>query len=543
MMLKRLRNLLRRDGKPRDAARTPDAPPVHHGPRVVHRPIPNSDLDPDAVKIVQRLTRFDHKAYLVGGCVRDLLLERQPKDFDIATSATPRQIKRVFRNSRIIGRRFRLAHIYFHDRKIIEVATFRSRNGDDDDGQQDAKPRDLLIRDDNEFGTPEEDALRRDFTINSLFYDVNDETVIDHADGLGDLRRRLVRTLGDPRIRFREDPIRILRAIKFAARLGLSIEEETLAALRGATDEIPRAAPPRVLEEINRFCRGGAAHDSFELLESTGVFPVILPELASCCDGNGPEWKLLLAMFSAMDRRTAAGAEVSTGEILAALVLPQLLRRMRDEDGSLRVLQVQEVREMTDEILRPISQRLRLARKDQEYCRQTLATLSRMAPVRRIRRSSRQSIQHRACYPTALHLLETLSGAWGDEFAKIHEHWSQFEPVAAPSRPEESQDRPRGRSRRRGRRGSGSRSRGGRDRGGEGKKVAEGKPSGDRDDKTAEKRPRSGGEGRRRAPTPRHGGRWETETFAAPPASGDEAGLVRFRGDFVIVRNLAGKSV
>src|SRR6185503_17511295 len=172
------------------------------------------------VRIIKRLTRFDHTAYLVGGCVRDLLLDRQPKDFDIGTSATPRQIKRLFSNCRIIGRRFRLAHVYFQNGKIIEVATFRARdNGDAAPEPVEDEPSDLLIRDDNVFGTPEEDALRRDFTINALFYDVNAETVIDHADGVGDVLRRLVRTIGDPVVRFKEDPIRILRAIKFAARL------------------------------------------------------------------------------------------------------------------------------------------------------------------------------------------------------------------------------------------------------------------------------------------------------------------------------------
>src|SRR5262245_54995651 len=256
-MLKRLRDLFGRrrspqpKAVPQQEAEAPAASPpaplpaIHRGPDVVHRPIQPQALDPDAVKIVQRLTRFGHAAYLVGGCVRALLLDRQPKDFDIATSATPRQIKRVFRNCRIIGRRFRLAHIYFQSGKIIEVATFRAHDGE----EVPEEGADLLIRDDNQFGTPEQDALRRDFTINALFYDVNAESVLDHVDGLGDLRRRLVRTIGDPHVRFREDPIRILRAIKFAARLDFTIEPATLQALRRHASEIPRAAPPRVLEE------------------------------------------------------------------------------------------------------------------------------------------------------------------------------------------------------------------------------------------------------------------------------------------------------
>jgi poly(A) polymerase len=235
MVLKKIKALLTRGSKrlrpettkapdtPAPPAAKPEPLSVHRGPEVVHHPVALQDLDPDAVRIVKRLTRFDYTGYLVGGCVRDLLLDLKPKDFDIATSATPRQVKRLFSNCRIIGRRFRLAHVYFQNGKIIEVATFRARDAADGapeaaepeaPGPQGAEDGDdLLIRDDNVFGTPEEDALRRDFTINALFYDVNAETVIDHADGLGDLRRRLVRTIGDPVVRFREDPIRILRAI------------------------------------------------------------------------------------------------------------------------------------------------------------------------------------------------------------------------------------------------------------------------------------------------------------------------------------------
>jgi poly(A) polymerase len=210
MVLKKIKALLERGSKrlrtePRapgpiaaaEPAKPAAPPPVHRGPEVVHHPVSLQDLDPDAVRIVKRLTRFDCTAYLVGGCVRDLLLDIKPKDFDIATSATPRQVKRLFSNCRIIGRRFRLAHIYFQSGKIIEVATFRAKDAVDAAAEAveadaaAAEPRDvpddLLIRDDNVFGTPEEDALRRDFTINALFYDVNAETVIDHADGLGDL--------------------------------------------------------------------------------------------------------------------------------------------------------------------------------------------------------------------------------------------------------------------------------------------------------------------------------------------------------------------
>jgi tRNA nucleotidyltransferase/poly(A) polymerase len=238
-------------------------------------------IDPDADKVVRRLRRYGFTAYLVGGCVRDLLLRRSPKDFDVATSATPSEIKSIFRNCRVIGRRFRLAHIFF-GAKIIETSTFRAnpRQGDSPDDADD-----LLIRRDNVFGSAEEDARRRDFTVNGLFYDVEEEKVIDYVGGLDDLQARMVRTIGDPEIRFPEDPVRILRAIKFAARLGFDIEPDTYAALLRHEAEILQCAPPRVLEEVYRLMRGGAARRSMELLLETGVAQTLAPDLVRMYQG------------------------------------------------------------------------------------------------------------------------------------------------------------------------------------------------------------------------------------------------------------------
>ncbi len=236
-------------------------------------------IDADADRVVRKLTRAGYKAYLVGGCVRDLLVGRTPKDFDVATSATPNEIKSTFRNSRIIGRRFRLAHVFFGS-KIIETSTFRANPRDEDD-------HDLLIRRDNVFGTETEDARRRDFTINGLFYDVEREEVIDHVGGLADLDARLIRTIGDPDIRFQEDPVRMLRAIKFAARLAFGFEPATWRALLRWRSEISKCAPPRLLEEVHRLLRGGAARRSFELMVETGVLAVLSPYLAGLLEGDG----------------------------------------------------------------------------------------------------------------------------------------------------------------------------------------------------------------------------------------------------------------
>lgn len=236
-------------------------------------------IDSDADRVVRKLTRAGYKAYLVGGCVRDILVGRTPKDFDVATSATPNEIKSTFRNSRIIGRRFRLAHVFFGS-KIIETSTFRANPRDEDD-------HDLLIRRDNVFGTETDDARRRDFTINGLFYDVEREKVIDHVAGLPDLDAKLIRTIGDPDVRFQEDPVRMLRAIKFAARLDFGFEPTTWRALLRWRGEISKCAPPRLLEEIHRLMRGGAARRSFELLVETGVLAVLSPYLAGLLEGAG----------------------------------------------------------------------------------------------------------------------------------------------------------------------------------------------------------------------------------------------------------------
>jgi len=264
-------------------------------------------IDPDADRVVRRLARHGHKAYLVGGCVRDLLLGRKPKDFDCATSATPNEIKTLFRNCRIIGRRFRLAHVFF-GQKIIETSTFRANP------KEDEEEGDLLIRRDNVFGSETEDARRRDFTINGLFYDVEREEVIDHVGGLADLEARVIRTIGDPEIRFQEDPVRMLRAIKFAARLGFAIEPATYRALVRWRGEIRKCAPPRVLEEVFRLLRGGASHRSFELLVDTATLEILSPQLGGLYEGSG--------------------APVTTNPILAPSVPARA--RPAEEDGPAR---------------------------------------------------------------------------------------------------------------------------------------------------------------------------------------------------------------
>ncbi|CAN0459601.1 unnamed protein product, partial [Phaeothamnion confervicola] len=232
-------------------------------------------IDEDALRVLYQLYRAGHTAYLVGGGVRDLILGRLPKDFDVVTSARPAQVRRVFRNCRLIGRRFRLAHIHFLDGKIIELATFRMQP---ELGDSEA---DGLVISDNKFGTPRQDALRRDFTINSLFYDVSTFSVIDYAGGLQDVHDGVIRTIGDPHLRFQEDPVRMIRAIRFAARLNFKVEKETWEALTDLAYCIEKSPPPRVLEEWARLLEEGGAAHAYDLMDRSGLLEFLEPSLES----------------------------------------------------------------------------------------------------------------------------------------------------------------------------------------------------------------------------------------------------------------------
>ena len=284
-------------------------------PRSDH-PISRKWISQNAIRVLYRLKESGHLAYLVGGGVRDLLLGREPKDFDIATDASPNEIKKIFRNCRLIGRRFRLAHIHFHD-EIIEVATFRSNITDEPEPvpaagpaptaaavpgsavttavhdtvppERTRPPRMLksdegMILRDNVFGTPEQDAIRRDFTVNALFYGIADYAVIDYVGGMEDLRKGLIRIIGDPVVRFTEDPVRMVRAVRFAAVLGFEIEEKTYKALLDHQDKIALASPARMYEEVQKLFLLGEGEKTFQMLRHTGMFGVLFPHINAWID-------------------------------------------------------------------------------------------------------------------------------------------------------------------------------------------------------------------------------------------------------------------
>jgi poly(A) polymerase len=312
-------------------------------PRKEHR-ISRKQVSPNALRTLYRLHARGFIAYLVGGCVRDLLLGRTPKDFDIGTNATPGQTRRLFRNCVLIGRRFRLAHLQFED-EIVEVSTFRraavpSDNADTEETGQDKrfaghiKDEDGMVLVDNIFGTPEEDALRRDFTINALAYNIADFSVIDYSTGLSDLQQRLIRPIGDPRVRFTEDPVRMLRAVRFAASHDFVIEPAAWESLCALSPSISRVSPARLYEEMQKLFLLGAARPAFSLLEESGLLAALFPSLGRWIYGNSRRLALLAANLKCLDQQCRSGTPASAAFFLAALFGPSLeeaaLARHRD---------------------------------------------------------------------------------------------------------------------------------------------------------------------------------------------------------------------
>ena len=380
-------------------------------------------IDPDAAKVVERLHQSKHEAYLVGGCVRDLLLGRKPKDFDVATSAKPNELRRLFRNCRIIGRRFRLAHIFF-GRKIIETSTFRAnpRAVEDDQGDNGngSGKNDLLIRHDNEFGSAVEDARRRDFTINGLFYDIDTGRVIDHVNGLVDLEARLVRTIGDPDIRFREDPVRILRAVKFAARCDLTIEPETYRRMMEHKGEVAKCAQSRVSEEFFRLLRAGAARRSFELLLGTGLLEVLSPDLARALrqEPADEQARVRMARFwaylAAIDRWTISHeATPSDALLLATLLLPPLRDALHPDSVAFP-----NPGQLVLQSAQSIVEQLKASRRDSELARQILLTARYLFPSSNPHRK-RPRLETREFYQDAVRLVEVAADAESRDLALV----------------------------------------------------------------------------------------------------------------------------
>ncbi|ACL71973.1 Polynucleotide adenylyltransferase [Thioalkalivibrio sulfidiphilus HL-EbGr7] len=323
---------------------SPDASPASPAiiPRAEHG-VSRANISKSALKVLYRLREAGFRACLVGGGVRDLLLGREPKDFDVATDAHPEQVRQLFRNCRLIGRRFRLAHVQF-GREIIEVATFRAPhevlNGDDDEEfNGDALVEDGRIIRDNVYGTIEQDAWRRDFTINALYYDIEDFSVVDYAGGMADLKAGVLRLIGDPEVRFREDPVRMLRAVRFAGKLGFRLDiacEQAIPRMAGLLEEV---APARLFDEAIKLFHSGYGLQTFEMLRRHDLFRFLFPatEEALSHEEQGFPITFVANALKSTDARIQEGKGVNPA-FLYAVMLWEPVRRLADrlmENGEL----------------------------------------------------------------------------------------------------------------------------------------------------------------------------------------------------------------
>jgi poly(A) polymerase len=419
-------------------------------PRAEHS-ISRRQIDPDALKVLYRLHQHGHIAYLVGGSVRDLLLGRRPKDFDIGTSAHPYQVKRLFRNCWIIGRRFRLAHVRFGP-KVIEVATFRRqvpppelaeaddllRHQREDVISEDIitqSARDHLVHRDNTFGTPEEDAFRRDFTVNALFYDIGTFSIIDYTGGLEDLRAGLIRSIGEPSVRFQEDPVRMLRAAALAARLGFRIDEPIDRAIAAHAGDIARSAPARLMEEVYKILRSGAAESAFRQLAERRLLQPIAPDLQARA---GPTLWASLGALDAYRHRFDQIPVTLTNPILLGTLLRTIGHTMRARPGT--------VSASPAEPRSPLGL-LPVAKRDFERLQHILGLQRKLGDLSLTPRA-RRALLHRAPFREALTWLEIHGHA-----PEALEHWRGFLEAAgeydAGTTGEHASPRPRRRRRRR----------------------------------------------------------------------------------------------
>jgi poly(A) polymerase len=351
-------------------------------PRSDH-PISRKDISQEALHVLTRLDRHGFKAYLVGGGVRDLFLGKKPADFDVGTDARPSKLKKIFHNSRVIGRRFRIAHVFFPSGQIVEVATFRQNS------PRVLKTEGGIILRDNEYGTPEEDARRRDLTINGLFYDIATFSVIDFVGGVQDLRDGIIRTIAEPNESFREDPVRMLRALRHAVRTGFTVEERTLAAIHANGEGITASNSARLLEELFKDLRSCCAMPFFSSLLQTGLLDGILPALARQLREAGlehPFWRRLRAL----DKRTAAGESFPTAVYLSVLLQTLILPDPQLWAGTGR--NPPNVWNLAHSHLRDSTQGFRISRRDME----------RLAQIAISYRRLRQCIERRHIQPALI---------------------------------------------------------------------------------------------------------------------------------------------
>lgn len=424
-----------------------------YGPGEHH--IAPQSIPTEAVWVYRELREAGFEAYLVGGCVRDLLLGYEPKDFDVSTNATPEEIRDIFRRSRIVGRRFQIVHVR-SGREVIEVSTFRGHHSADfEPDSEDEQPLEgsasyaesgMLLRD-NVFGNVEEDALRRDFSVNGLYYDPDANCVLDFSTGVADLEARVLRVIGDPVTRFQEDPVRMLRAARFAAKLDFAIEETALAAIAKCRKLLAQIPAARMFDEVLKLLLGGQGDATFAVMDHLGLFEPIFPQTARALRESPEERNLIVHALRNSDERIAQGKPVTPAFLYAALLWPALERRLRKLQERAQLPLAAAMYEAASEVV-------------VEQCRSTTIPRRFSTPMREIwdlhqRLIGRRSPQKLAAHPRfrAAYDFILLREQSGEDLNGAGEWWTRFQSGESMPAPPAPAARPR---RRRGRRGAGS---------------------------------------------------------------------------------------
>ncbi len=416
-------------------------------PRDQHT-VSRTSISESALKVLYRLKNADYKAYLVGGGVRDILLGREPKDFDVVTDAKPEQIRELFRNCRLIGRRFRLAHVRFGD-EIIEVSTFRAAHHVSDEGA--GRMEEGRIIRDNVYGDIDDDVWRRDFTINALFYNIKDFSIVDYVGGVKDLDAGQLKLIGDPSQRYIEDPVRMLRAVRFAAKLGLRIHPEAEKPISQHADLLEGIPSARLFEEMLKLFMGGCALETFEKLRHYDLFKYLFPQTNQLLDTHEKDYPhaFIMQALKNTDQRLNEGSSVTPGFLIAAF-LWEPMRTIADDHIANGLSEIEAVQLAGDTVISKQILSLAMPRRFTQMARDIWSLQVRL---KRIRKRSLRVLMHakfRAAYDFLL-----LRAEAGEELQELVGYWTKEqleEPLAGQTKIKSGYHKPRSRRRPRGRR-------------------------------------------------------------------------------------------
>lgn len=405
--------------------------------------ISRQSIDPDALKILYRLLRAGYKAYLVGGGVRDLLLGLKPKDFDIGTDAKPDDMRALFRNSRVIGRRFRLVHVFFRGNKIIEVATFRTAGTAEEEGENGNGEAATEARNNKEieniYGTDATDAFRRDLTINALFYDIATYSVIDYVGGVKDLQDGIIRIIGDPDKRFAEDPVRLIRTVRHAARTGFRIEPITWESLLRCRHLILESSQVRVYEELKKDLKSGHILKILRRLLDAGLLQFMIPEFTENEPSLLAEGSALAHCLALIDQLVLSGREISATTVLSLLTLYMGTKDIFEMAAPRRFRSKDEVREHCNTAFCKLS----VPRKERERIQNILIAWAALAhsDLDRIRPASYANKEFLPDLKTLLEIAGTCDA--DDEILRFLHHISRSGENSGKQRQRQSRGRDR----------------------------------------------------------------------------------------------------